>query len=240
MNLLNLDKTVPYIRKKGIAGYFQLIFNNFFDFILLNLMFTLTCIPIFTFGASYKALIEVCNKYAEDKVVSPIREYFANFKNEFGKSTLYGLIFIGLFAIIDFSCWFYFNTSKQASVMFVLAVICAVCHILLTMIMCWFFPIFTKIDQKFTAILTNSLILAFNNIKSTLCYLLSVGVCAALIFALFPYSVPFIAVLPFFIIALSSSCGTAEKINEAFGIKSADSDDDADDDADAGNDESED
>ena len=34
MNLMNLDKTVPYIRKKGVAGYFQLIFHNFFDFIL--------------------------------------------------------------------------------------------------------------------------------------------------------------------------------------------------------------
>ena len=220
MNLMNLDKTVPYIRKKGIAGYFQLIFHNFFDFILLNLMFTLTCLPIFTFGASYKALIEVCNKYAEDKVVYPIREYFANFKKEFGKSTLYGLFFIAAFAVIDFSCWFYFNMAKQTAVMFVLAVICAVCHISLTMIMGWFFPIFTKIDQKFTALVTNSLILAFGNIKSTLCYLLSVGVCAALVFALFPYSVPFIAVLPFFIIALASSCGTAEKINEAFGIKS--------------------
>ena len=220
MNLMNLDKTVPYVRKKGIAGYFQLIFHNFFDFILLNLVFTLTCLPLFTFGASYKALIEVCNKYAEDKVVYPIREYFANFKKEFGKSTLYGLFFIAAFAVIDFSCWFYFNMAKQTAVMFVLAVICAVCHISLTMIMGWFFPIFTKIDQKFTALVTNSLILAFGNIKSTLCYLLSVGVCAALVFALFPYSVPFIAVLPFFIIALASSCGTAEKINEAFGIKS--------------------
>ena len=228
MNLMNLDKTVPYVRKKGIAGYFQLIFHNFFDFILLNLVFTLTCLPLFTFGASYKALIEVCNKYAEDKVVYPIREYFASFKKEFGKSTLYGLIFIALFAVIDFSCWFYFYAAKRASVMFILAVICAVCHILLTIIMGWFFPIFTKIDQKFTALVANSLILAVGNIKSTLCYLLAVGVCATLIFALFPYSVPFIAVLPFFIIALSSSCGTAEKINAAFGIKDDDDSDDND------------
>lgn len=234
MNFINLDKTVPYVRKKGIAGYFQLIFHNFFDFILLNLVFTLTCLPLFTFGASYKALIEVCNKYAEDKVVYPIREYFANFKKEFGKSTLYGLIFIGLFAVIDFSCLFYFNAAKQASVMFALAVICAICHILLTVIMGWFFPIFTKIDQKFTALVANSLILAIGNIRPTLCYLLAVGVCTALIFALFPYSVPFIAVLPFFITALSSSCGTAEKINAAFGIKSdGENDDDIDDDDDA-------
>ena len=102
MNLNDFDKTVPYIKKRGIGGYFQLIFHNFFDFILLNLVFTLTCLPLITFGASYKALIQVCNKYAEDKVVYPIREYFAYFRNEFIKSTVYGLFFLIMFFLIDF------------------------------------------------------------------------------------------------------------------------------------------
>ena len=118
MNLNGFDKTVPYIRKTGIAGYFQLIFHNFFDFILLNLVFTLTCLPLITFGASYKALIQVCSKYAEDKVVYPIREYFMYFKNEFLKSTLYGLFFLIMFFLIDFSCVFYYNLSKQLSLLF--------------------------------------------------------------------------------------------------------------------------
>lgn len=201
-------------------GYFQLLFYNFFDLALLNLVFTLTCLPIFTFGAAYKSLIRVCGKYAEDKVVYPIRDYFANFKKEFGKSTLYGLAFIAAFAVTDFSCIFYYDLSKQSPAMFMLAVICLFCRILLSMVICWFFPIFTKIDQKAKDMLKNSFVLAFDCMKSTLCYLLAVAVCTALVFAFFPYSVPFIAVLPFMITALASSCATSEKINAAFGINS--------------------
>ena len=222
MNLNGFDKTVPYIRKTGIAGYFQLIFHNFFDFILLNLVFTLTCLPLITFGASYKALIQVCSKYAEDKVVYPIREYFMYFKNEFLKSTLYGLFFLIMFFLIDFSCVFYYNLSKQLSLMFISAVVCAGCHIVLTMLMNWFFPLFTKIEQSFKALISNSFILAFGNIKPTLFYLLSVILCVTLIAFLFPYSVPLVALFPFFIVALASCCGTAEKINKAFGIETDD------------------
>lgn len=228
MNLNDFDKTVPYIRKKGIAGYFQLIFHNFFDFILLNLVFTLTCLPLITFGASYKALIQVCSKYAEDKVVYPIREYFMYFKNEFLKSTLYGLFFLIMFFLIDFSCVFYFNLSKQLSLMFIPAVVCAGCHIVLTMLMNWFFPLFTKIEQSFKTLVSNSFILAFGNIKPTLCYLLSVILCVTLIAFLFPYSVPLVALFPFFIVALASCYGTAEKINKAFGIETADENTDND------------
>ena len=106
--------------------------------------------------------------------------------------------------------------------MFISAVVCAGCHIVLTMLMNWFFPLFTKIEQSFKALISNSFILAFGNIKPTLFYLLSVILCVTLIAFLFPYSVPFIALFPFFIVALASCCGTAEKINKAFGIETDD------------------
>ncbi len=218
MSLMNFDKTIPYIRKKGIAGYFQLIFHNFFDLVLLNFIFVITCLPIFTFGAAYNALITVCNKYAEDEVVYPIREYFQNFKKEFLKSALYGIVFIVAFVIIAFSSIFYLNMAKENILFFLFAVVGAVCLMLLTMMFGWFFPIYTKIEQGFKALIINSFILSFNYIKSSLCFLLTVFVCIALVLALFPYSVPFIAILPFMLIALSSSCGAAEKVNETFGI----------------------
>ena len=87
------------------------------------------------------------------------------------------------------------------------------------MIFGWFFPLFTKIDQDFKALVINSFILSFKFIKSTLCFLAVVLICFCLIFAFFPYSLPVIFILPFVLIALASSCGAAEKINEVFDIK---------------------
>lgn len=218
MNLLNFNKTVPYIRKKGIAGYFQIIFHNFFDLVLLNFIFLITSLPVFTIGASYKAFISVCNKYAEDENVYPIREYFKNFKQNFLKSMLYGLIFTVAFVIIAFASLFYLNMSKQSMIFFLFAVVGAACIFLLIMMLCWFFPLYVKLGQDFKTLIINSFILSFNYIKSSFSYLLVVFVCFALIFSLFPYSVPFVAILPFMLIALASSCGTVEKINETFNL----------------------
>ena len=219
MGLINFDRTVPYIRKKGIAGFFQIIFHNFFDLVLLNFIFLITCLPVFTFGASYKALITVCNKYAEDKVVYPLREYFKNFKAEFLKSTLYGILFAVAFVIIGFSTLFYLNLSKNNIIFFMFAVLGAICFMLISMIFGWFFPIFTKIEQRFKELVINSFILTFKHIKSSLCFLLTIFLCSALIFSFFPFSVPFIAIFPFILISLASSCGAAEIVNKEFGIE---------------------
>ena len=219
MNLFNFNKTVPFVRKKGIKGYFQIIFHSFFDLVLLNFIFVLTSLPIVTIGASYKALVEVLNKYAEDENVYPIREYFLNFKKEFLKSSGYGILFLFTFFIIAFSCNFYLNLAKENIIFLLFACVSLICLILLTMIFGWFFPLFTKIDQKLSALIINSFILSFKFIKSTLCFLAVVLICFCLIFAFFPYSLPVIFILPFVLIALASSCGAAEKINEVFDIK---------------------
>ncbi|MBQ5590071.1 MAG: YesL family protein [Clostridia bacterium] len=219
MSLLNFNKTVPYIRKKGILGYFQIIYHNFFDLVLLNFLFFITSLPIITIGASYKALICVCNKYSDDEVVYPVREFFKEFKQNFFKSFAFGLIFNITFVIIAFSCLFYFNLSKENIIFSFFSLISAVCLFLLLMIVCWFFPLYTKCKQNFKTLIINSFILSFTFIKSSFCYILVLFLLFLLHFFLFPYSVPFIAILPFSLIALSSSCATTEKINETFSLK---------------------
>lgn len=216
MNLFNFDKTVPYIRKRGVAGYFQLIFHNFFDLVLLNFIFLLCSLPIVTFGAAYTAFIDVCNFYAEDAVVYPIRRFFESFKRNFWKSTLYGLMFTAAFAVVIFSSIFYFKLSKQIAFLFVFAVISAACMLIIAMMFCWFFPLYAKTPMRFKNLLINSFLMSFANIKGSFAFLFVVSVCCGLIFAFFPYSIPFIAILPFMLICLCSSCAAAEKINDVF------------------------
>ena len=218
MNLLNFNKTVPYKRQKGIKGYFQIIFHHFFDLVLLNFIFVVTSLPLFTVSASYKALIEVLCKYAEDENVYPIREYFQNFKKEFLKSTIYGLAFVVTSSIIAFSCWFYLQLSKENIIFFLFAVVSAICLIIISLMICWFFPLFTKIEQDFKSLIINSFILAFKYFKSTILFLVVIVVLLSLIIALFPYSLPVVLILPFVLIGLSSSFICAEKINEVFGF----------------------
>ena len=106
MKLFDFNKTTPYVKKEGIAGYFQLLYENFFDLILVNLLFVLFCVPIITIGSSYKALIMVCNKITNDEVVSIISDFIQFFKSDFVKSSFYVLLFLLTFIAMDFAIVF--------------------------------------------------------------------------------------------------------------------------------------
>lgn len=216
MGLMNFDKTIPYDRKTGVAGYFQLLLHNFFDLVLLNFLFVVCSLPIVTIGPAYTAFISVCNAYAEDKVVSPVREFFSEFKRRFLKSALYGLLVAAVLAVVAFGCYFYFIMAKQFLLFYVFALIAAVCLLLLIMMICWFFPMYAKTDFTLKELIVNSFVMSITNIKSSFAFLGVVFVCVALVAAFFPYSIPAVAILPFMLICLCSGCAAAEKINEAY------------------------
>lgn len=206
MPLLDFNRTVPYKKKEGILGYFQIIFHNFFDLVLLNIIFVFTSLPIFTIGASYTSFIAVCNKYAEDENVYPIKEYFSCFKKNFLKTTLYGIIFTLAIVIISFSMVFYLNLGKEIFVFYFLSAVSLICLLIVLMIGGWFFPCLSKSYDIFKNLIVKSFVLTISNIKKSLLFLLVVLVCAFLIFAFFPYSVPFVFIFPIMLIALASSC----------------------------------
>ena len=52
------------------APFFQFI-NTAFDFVVLNICFILTCLPVFTIGAALTALYTVTMAEAEDKPQEP-------------------------------------------------------------------------------------------------------------------------------------------------------------------------
>lgn len=206
MPLLDFNRTVPYKKKEGILGYFQIIFHNFFDLVLLNIIFVFTSLPIVTIGASYTSFIAVCNKYAEDENVYPIKEYFSCFKNNFLKTTLYGIIFTLAIVIISFSMVFYLNLGKEIFVFYFLSAVSLICLLIVLMLGGWFFPCISKNDEGFKNSIVKSFVLMISNIKKSLLFLVVVLICAFAIFAFFPYSVPFIFLFPIMLITLASSC----------------------------------
>ena len=60
------------------APFFQFI-NTAFDFVILNICFILTCLPVFTIGAALTALYTVTMAEAEDKGLPFTKTYFHTF-----------------------------------------------------------------------------------------------------------------------------------------------------------------
>ena len=66
---------------------FMRYLNRLADLMILNLLFLLTSIPIFTIGASLTALYSVCFRLGTDREGSTFRDYFAAFKENFRQAT---------------------------------------------------------------------------------------------------------------------------------------------------------
>ena len=69
------------------APFFQFI-NTAFDFVVLNICFILTCLPVFTIGAALTALYTVTMAEAEDKGLPFTKTYFHTFTRCFIRSSL--------------------------------------------------------------------------------------------------------------------------------------------------------
>ena len=76
------------------------------DLLLLQVVFLLTSLPVFTAGAGIAALYSVCRKLHTDSVSLVTPAYFAAFKANFGKATLLWLGMLASGALLFFDLRF--------------------------------------------------------------------------------------------------------------------------------------
>lgn len=77
------------------------------DLILLNILWVICCIPVFTIGASTTAVYYVTLKLSRDEDDSTIRSFFRSFKNNFRQATVIWLILLAAGIILYVDCWFF-------------------------------------------------------------------------------------------------------------------------------------
>lgn len=92
-----------------MGGFFSLdspfskLMTKLFDACLLNLLWLVCCIPVFTIGPATQAMYYIALKYAEGEDGYIIRRYFKAFRRCFGQSVAIGLIMVGsgAFLLLD-------------------------------------------------------------------------------------------------------------------------------------------
>lgn len=86
--------------KFGFMNYdsrFSRALNRLTELVLLNFVFILTCIPVFTIGAAITALYSITLKMARNEEGYIIQGFFKDFKNNFKQATAFWLIELILF-----------------------------------------------------------------------------------------------------------------------------------------------
>lgn len=99
-----------------IDGPIMATLGKLSDLVIVNILFEICCLPIFTIGASYTALNRVVLSISKDKENSSIfKQFFKEFKSNFKKSTAITLIFGILFAMLT-ACYFTANFTLSGNI----------------------------------------------------------------------------------------------------------------------------
>ncbi|MRJ46974.1 YesL family protein [Fundicoccus ignavus] len=96
------------------------------QFIFLNVLYIISCIPIVTIGVATSALFEVLLRYADDERGNLIRDYFIALKSNWKQASLAYLCLFFPIALLIYSSTFWFSIgSILSSIVGVVAAIIA-------------------------------------------------------------------------------------------------------------------
>lgn len=163
--------------------------STFIEFVALNVMYLLTCIPLVTIGAATSALFEVATRYSDDEAGRPVADFFPAFARNLRRGTLTSLALLVPTVLLTFSAVFWFSTptvlGSAAGVLSVLAAVYLFAAFLYAM------ALVARFDDGIRRTLKNALLLASAEPMRTFGLLL-LPVALASISILFP---PFLVIV---------------------------------------------
>ncbi|WP_251388502.1 YesL family protein [Mediterraneibacter agrestimuris] len=139
--------------------------NTLCNFVVLNFVFLITCLPVITIGAALSSLYYVTLREARGEYGYLVRTYLSEFKNNLKKGTIAFLILFLAGAVFLFNIVFWFETGTMAGT--VLAGILIAAAIAWFLIVTYTFPLIGRFENSTTQTLKNAFGLAMSNMKST-------------------------------------------------------------------------
>ena len=88
------------------------------DFILLNLLFIVLCIPVVTIGPAIAALIHTTLKLSEDENRTLVKPFWNEFKRDITKKMLLWIVYLVLIASLVYMAQFYWNFANTNADLF--------------------------------------------------------------------------------------------------------------------------
>lgn len=127
------------------------------DLAVLNLIFLICCIPVFTIGAASTALYTVCFRFGTEQEGSILRDYFRAFRSEFRQSTLLWLLLLLCGGTAWFNGLFFYRAE---GVMHCAYILFAVASVLVLLAAAYVFPLLSQFRQSSLNMLKNAVLLS--------------------------------------------------------------------------------
>ncbi len=191
---------------KGIFSYDNPVMHfigKFWDVLILNILWLICSIPIFTIGASTTAVYYVTLKLARDDDGYTIRSFFHSFKQNFRQATIIWLILLLTGIILIADLWFVLTANiVPAGTLRILAT-----ALFLGLLIVWFvvltyvFPVLARFYGTVRQTITNAFLLSVRYIL----YTIGIVLIDAVVVVLTITSLPVLTMLGFALIAFLNS-----------------------------------
>lgn len=156
--------------KFNTDGSFYKITTITTQFIALNLLYLICCLPIITIGAATTALLDVTLHYADGEKGYLIKDYFLSLKRNWRQSTVVFLILLVPFLLLGFSSFFWFAFETIIGTVAGLATIAIAGLLLITFIVAS--ALVARYENTTKQTLQNALLLVIAHPLKAICLLL--------------------------------------------------------------------
>ncbi|MDU5109913.1 MAG: YesL family protein [Clostridium sp.] len=136
------------------------------DLTLLNILWIICCIPVFTIGASTTALYYVLMKIEKGEDPYIFRSFFHSFKENFLQATIVWGIIVLVSAILYFD--FYFSSHVQSGVAKLLVIPFILIAFFLLSTTCYVFPVMSFFKNSIKKTIINSFKMSIAHLPYTI------------------------------------------------------------------------
>lgn len=131
------------------------------DLVVLTGLWFLCSLPVFTIGASTKALYMVTMRLSKNEESYTISSFFREWKAGCIKNSVYGLIALAIAVFLSSDLYVYWHLSgKMGAFLFSVFLVLSVVYL---MILVYFFPLMAVTDYRGLELVKVSFVLAFKN-----------------------------------------------------------------------------
>lgn len=147
-------------------GTLMSVLGKIADLVLLNVLFLICSIPVFTIGASTTALYYVTFKTLKNEEGYIAKEFFRSFKENFKQSTIVWMLFLVLYVILGLDLFVLFRMDSSFATTGIALVMIPGFLVLFAGL--YVFPLLSRFENTIKATIKNALLLSIANIPKTI------------------------------------------------------------------------
>ncbi len=191
-------------QKKPFFRFIDAFVNKFWVLLQINLIYVLFCLPIVTFGPATAAMTTLMRNIYLERPQFIFHDFWQAFKKNFKQSVVIGIVDILAIVLAVFAFIFYTPYLDTEDNYWLYCALTMAAEVIFLMINFYIYPQIVALNLRMPAIIKNSVILAFVNIKGNL-ITLAVFIIYAMLFLFFPPVMAVVSVVfPFAFMALVS------------------------------------